>query len=41
MEAMDIGIATWAMHGVFEVVHVDDVLDFYDAVCAFFTADNF
>ncbi len=41
MEAIDIGIATWAMHGVHEVVHVDDVSDFYDAVCAFFTTEDF
>ena len=40
MEAIDIGIPTWAMHGAREVVHVDDVRDFYDAMAAFFKTEN-
>ncbi|MDY3118395.1 MAG: M18 family aminopeptidase [Peptoniphilus sp.] len=40
MEAIDIGIPMWAMHGANEVVHVADVLDFYKAMVAFFDAET-
>jgi len=41
IEAIDVGIATWAMHSLREVVHVRDVEDFYSAMKAFYEDDNF
>lgn len=41
IEAIDVGIPTWAMHSMREVVHVEDVKDFYSAMKAFYEDDRF